>query len=252
MHRSVSMLLMVVFLVLALLPIALPAAGADAERQGRVNADKLNVRNGPGTTNSVVASVSSGEMLVILGGEGDWLKVQLGDGTIGWVAGKFIEEITPPAEAGTKAAPEKKHEAKEAVTRPAHATAGGGGGGSAIGTIFKWGCLVGAGAVGYLAYNEHTQGNDAYDAYKADVTLHGITPIMAEPKRKDAQDHDSKSVTYQIVAGSLFGAFVVQQFMMGHHGGDTGEMIQDRPPALPLTWNPLTGELRASLVLARF
>jgi hypothetical protein len=246
--RKMLVLLLVVFLAGQGLALRIAHAETGSTRQGQISADRLNVRSGPGTTNAVVASAANGETVTILGEEGDWFKVELASGTVGWVAKKFVTESAP-------AAPENP---KGEAGKPAPATSTSApkieekksGGGLTIGTVLKWGCFLGAGAVGYLAYNEHTQGNDAYDEYKADVQTRGISPSVAEPKRLDAKDHDSTSLTYSMVAGGLFGAFLVQQFFLG--GDDEGSAELDSDRALPLSFDPVTKAWRAQIVLARF
>lgn len=247
MDRSTSRILMVLFGFM----LVWQGVGLAADREGQVTADRLNVRGGPGTANAVVSSAERGEIVVILGESGEWLNVRLADGSEGWVAKKFVEEVAPAAGEGegTQAAPPRSSREISGAKQES----GGGGGGSALGSVLKWGCLLGAGAVGYLAYDEHTQGNDAYDEYKADILEGGQDPYEAEPKREDAKDHDGKSLTYSIAAGSLFGAFLLQQFLLGGDEEDPGDSAARLGGHVPLVrFNPFTGEVRAQVLLARF
>lgn len=50
-----------------------------------VTGNTVNVRSGPGTEYSIVASVSKGDKVTKLGTEGDWYKVQVGNVT-GYIA----------------------------------------------------------------------------------------------------------------------------------------------------------------------
>lgn len=73
------------------LPVAtptLPAGGAGTGVTATVTGDALNVRRGPGTQYGVIASVTRGAELEVLGqnSEGTWLQVVLENGTLGWVA----------------------------------------------------------------------------------------------------------------------------------------------------------------------
>jgi hypothetical protein len=55
-----------------------------------ITGNTVNVRSGPGTNYSVVASVSKGDKVTLLGTEGDWYKVQVGNVT-GYVASYLAE-----------------------------------------------------------------------------------------------------------------------------------------------------------------
>jgi lysozyme family protein len=52
----------------------------------------LNVRAADSTTSSVIRHVSHGERMVMITSRGDWTNVRLADGSIGWVASKFVQE----------------------------------------------------------------------------------------------------------------------------------------------------------------
>jgi N-acetylmuramoyl-L-alanine amidase len=79
-------LLLPALLLLALLPAAVQAQAAPAVT---ILADRLNVRSGPGTGYSVVASAVSGEKYNVVGQNGScaWLQVAKGGRTLGWVSG---------------------------------------------------------------------------------------------------------------------------------------------------------------------
>ena len=138
----------------------------------------------------------------------------------------------------------------------------GAGGGSFIGSVFKWGCFLGAGACGYLAYSEHTQGNDSYDEYEAKyaalIPPQGTsTPESAlrkaEPLRLDAEDHDKNANTFIYAAGGLGVAFLVQQLFFGKGGDDRAGQETTAPADAPLLACGLRqGQLRAAVTIARF
>jgi hypothetical protein len=231
------------------------AFASPPERSGRVTGSSVNVRSGPGTSYSVLTQVVKDAAVIVVEEQGDWLKIRLSDGSEGWVASKFLEITAATPADETKPAPSGEEEKPAKKAALSHEKSSGGGGGSAIGAIFKWTCFVGAGVTGYLAYKEHTDGNDAYDQYKKmfdanNALLSGFTADGAESKRKSSIDHDGKCNTYLIVSGSLFGAFLIQQLFLGGHHDQAQAPVDPVPP--PLAFNPVKGEFRASLVLARF
>jgi hypothetical protein len=73
-------------------PPASTAASAEERAIGtvRVNASTLNVRAAASASAEVVSRARKGEKLAVLEDSGDWLRVRLGDGTVGWVAAQHI------------------------------------------------------------------------------------------------------------------------------------------------------------------
>lgn len=63
----------------------------------RVTAGGLNVRRDPATTADVVAQAHKGDRVTILVSAGSWSRVQLADGTTGWVASRLIARDDAPA-----------------------------------------------------------------------------------------------------------------------------------------------------------
>jgi uncharacterized protein YraI len=218
------------------------ACAEDSEASLRVTASRLNVREGPGPDNPVVASVARGEILVRLDEQSGWVKVRTSDGTVGWVSASYVEPVAP-AESGER---EQAQPSRETVPqiKPARSSASGNGG-SLAGKLLKWGSLAGAGVFGYLAYDEHSAGNDSYDEYK--TLARGGDADAAEEKYSRTEDHDSKSQTFQIVAGALAATFVLQEFVLG--GGSEDQAALDRVKPLRLAWDPARREVRAGLDL---
>jgi len=71
----------------------------------RVTASALNVRREPSTDAEVLRQVKRGTELGVLRGDDSWMKVRLADGTIGWVAARFVAEknaSSTPRRATTK------------------------------------------------------------------------------------------------------------------------------------------------------
>ncbi|MFX4262085.1 N-acetylmuramoyl-L-alanine amidase [Pelotomaculum propionicicum] len=66
-------------------------------RNAVVTGSIVNVRGGPGTTNSVVGQVFQGNSLPVLEQSGDWYRVTLPNGSSGWVAGWLLSMQTAPA-----------------------------------------------------------------------------------------------------------------------------------------------------------
>ncbi len=64
---------------------------------GLVTADKLNVRSGPGTTYSVVATVKKNQYIRVFAGVGNWYIVQVEGDYVGAVSKKYIKPIYPKA-----------------------------------------------------------------------------------------------------------------------------------------------------------
>lgn len=243
-----------VCLLLAVLLVAQPLvpslAWADKEQRAKVTANSLNIRSGPGTDHPAVESIKKGQIVTVVGQEGDWVQIRLEDGTFGWASAKFLEILgeAEPRSDGKKedrraAPPEPKP-----LPPPKQKKADEGGGGSGIGSVFKWGCLLGAVTTGVLAFGEKSKGDDAYDEYK-ELAEAGRT-TEADEKFSDAEDHDSKAQTFAIVGGSLFGLFLLQQFVLG--GDDDSASLPGAFDPPPLAFDPQTGEVRATLVLARF
>jgi len=56
----------------------------------RVTASALNVRREPSSDAEVIVQVKKGTELGVLRGDESWMKVQLADGSIGWVAERFV------------------------------------------------------------------------------------------------------------------------------------------------------------------
>lgn len=225
------------------------AATAAPTATGIVNADRLNIRSGPGTTHAVVASVARGTHLTVLETGAEWIRVRTEDGKEGWAAAKYVA-IEPPDSGSAPGG--RTPEAAETEKKPAPSrTPAAAHGGSALGSVLKWTTLAGGVVLAGLAWNEHTQGNDAYDDYKSAVESGTKTPDDAEPLRLDAIDHDDSATLYAGVAGGLFALFLVQQFLLG--GDEEGQTADAGVEPAPPVVVSLRGDgLCAGLVLARF
>jgi N-acetylmuramoyl-L-alanine amidase len=68
-----------------------------ASRSAVVTGSTVNVRGGPGTTNSIINQVAQGDSLPVLEQSGDWFRVKLQNGSTGWVAGWLVSVNTPAA-----------------------------------------------------------------------------------------------------------------------------------------------------------
>jgi hypothetical protein len=245
MRRLVALLLVSSLLFCQLLPTI---AFAQGEGRVRITATSLNVRSGPGTDFEVLASVKKDEIVVLLRESPGWVQIQLESGTIGWVSDKYVEKVQP-----TQAPPPPARE-PEAPQTPASVetttrSASGGGGGSALGSIFKWSCLLGAVAMGGLAYNEKVKGDDAYDEYEMLFREAGMETDASNEKFQEAEDHDDTARTYAMVSGGLFVLWVAQQFIFS--GGGSNDQANYRASA-PLLIDPVNQHVQARVVLARF
>lgn len=243
MRRFVSILLVSTMMLTMLLP-TFAAAQSDALR---VNANSLNVRSGPGTDFDVIASVKKDEIVTKLREEAGWVQIQLSSGATGWVSARFVEAA--PGSSDTPQTPaEQPRQQQDPQTRPQTTPANnsGGGGGSSFGSIVKWTCLVGAAACAGLAFNEKSQGDDAYDEYKDLVDLGRQDD--ADDKFAEAEDHDDKAKTFWVASGGLFAAWFVGQFFFGGDSSDSANLSHESP----FEFKPGLGEVRASVVFARF
>lgn len=241
MRRLVALLLVSSLLFCQVLPTI---AFAQGEGRVRITANSLNVRSGPGTDFEVLASVKKDEIVVLLRESPGWVQIQLENGTIGWVSDKYVQAVQstpapppPTREPDTPRAPETQE------TTPR--TSSSGGGGSALGSIFKWSCLLGAVALGGLAYSEKTKGDDAYDEYEDLVNAAGMETDASNEKFAEAEDHDDTARTYVMVSGGLFVLWVAQQFLFS--GGSSNYQANS-----PLTIDPVNQHVQARVVLARF
>ena len=72
-----------------------------ASRNAVVTGSTVNVRGGPGTTNSVINQVAQGDSLPVLEQSGDWFRVKLQNGSTGWVAGWLVSLNTSAAASPT-------------------------------------------------------------------------------------------------------------------------------------------------------
>lgn len=74
-----------------------PKEAAVVERYGTVTVDDLNFRRGPGASNESTGTLPKGTEVTILDEAKNeltsWLKVRTPAGYVGWVAGKYIQEI---------------------------------------------------------------------------------------------------------------------------------------------------------------
>jgi hypothetical protein len=77
-------------------PEAVPAA-PPPPAYVRVTGSRLNVREAPATTAKVLARTPRGSRLIKLGEDGEWLEVELADGTRGWVHRSYVsaEPVCP-------------------------------------------------------------------------------------------------------------------------------------------------------------
>lgn len=58
----------------------------------RVTATNLNVRSGPSTSDSIVASVRRNQRVTLLSRNGEWARIRVASGEPGWVAARYLRE----------------------------------------------------------------------------------------------------------------------------------------------------------------
>lgn len=62
---------------------------------GEVSATKLNVRQGPGTSYSIIHRLWSGNVVKVIDESNGWYKILLSDGRTGWVSGNYLKLQAP-------------------------------------------------------------------------------------------------------------------------------------------------------------
>lgn len=72
---------------------------ASALSSGKVTATTLNVRSGPSTTQSIVTKVYKNNTVTILETKGDWYKIKLANGKLGWVSKAFVSTTNTSTQA---------------------------------------------------------------------------------------------------------------------------------------------------------
>lgn len=77
-------------------------------RTGRVNATTLNVRSGPGTNYSKIATLNNNDTVYIIDLINGWYKIRIGTNSVGYVSSQYIIEttvVTPPPTTTPEAPP---------------------------------------------------------------------------------------------------------------------------------------------------
>ncbi len=247
------MALKMIVLVIALLFVTdgfLPAIAAaeDEGRAMRVTATSLNVRSGPETAKAVVRSVPEGTIVTIVEDQGEWRRIRFSDGLEGWALAKYLAPVGEGGAPG-RAVPPPRGKLRAESPRYERIGADDGGGGSVLGPILKWTTLAGAVVAGGLAYSEKLEGDDAYEEYKDLFAVGKVDD--AEVKWIETGDHDEEAHLYAIAGGSLFGLFLLQQFVFAARADDDRSRAE-RATELPFAWELERGDVRVGLTIARF
>lgn len=88
-------------------PASPPAQPVTGNQVAVIKSSSMNVRSGPGTGYGIVTQVGQAERFAVLQKSGDWYKVQLKNGSTGWLAGWLVAiettslpplPINPPAQ----------------------------------------------------------------------------------------------------------------------------------------------------------
>lgn len=67
---------------------------SDYNSSGTVTVSKLYVRSGPSTLHNIIHSLYKGNKIRIIGVSGEWYRIKLSDGRIGWVSASYISETS--------------------------------------------------------------------------------------------------------------------------------------------------------------
>lgn len=79
-----------VFATFLTLNIFISGALASESQIATVTGSTVNLRNGPGLQNKVLAKVVKGNKLKILSKDGDWLKVSAPNNKVGWIKSNYV------------------------------------------------------------------------------------------------------------------------------------------------------------------
>jgi uncharacterized protein YgiM (DUF1202 family) len=87
------MFLMLVFLTISVAAALFEKSYAVNERPAVVFADRTEVKSEPQNKGSKVIDLHEGTTVYVKKVEGRWKKIQLTDGTVGWIASEAIREV---------------------------------------------------------------------------------------------------------------------------------------------------------------
>lgn len=87
----------------------------------RVSYDKVNVRTGPSTNDSVVTQVNTGDILTLTGASGDWYRVTLADGRSAFIANWLVSVYDPTVNTSQPSDPSSGASPAEPTPSPAPA-----------------------------------------------------------------------------------------------------------------------------------
>ncbi|WP_243386211.1 SH3 domain-containing protein [Bacillus kexueae] len=92
-RRSFWITLIIFFLLLGTVSPVVNVVTAES-KTATVLGSSVNVRQGPGLSYPVISSAKYGETYTIVGSDGDWVKIQLKNGSTGWIAGWLVSQKT--------------------------------------------------------------------------------------------------------------------------------------------------------------
>ena len=72
--------------------------GTEINKKGTVNTSALNVRQGAGTKYSIIGKLYKGDIVNILSSSNGWYKIELSNGSTGWVSSQYITLGTLPSD----------------------------------------------------------------------------------------------------------------------------------------------------------
>lgn len=102
-----------------------PAEGASAVEVAVINADLLNIRGGPSTTDAIVRTANQGERFTVASRspDGAWVQIAQNDQPVGWVSSEFVTISTETASGGGDA-PAASNPTPAPATNPPPAAGG--------------------------------------------------------------------------------------------------------------------------------
>lgn len=84
-------------------------SAAPASGWAEINKDRINIRTAPSTDARRITLVDRWTKVQVLGRQGDWSRIRLQSGAIGWVLSKYLSPTKPPQtrQVATRSSPQK-------------------------------------------------------------------------------------------------------------------------------------------------
>lgn len=67
----------------------------ESAKRAVITAIRANIRDGPGTSHSILTTLSKGEEIRVIGSRGEWLTIEYDPGGVGWIHKSLIQYVDP-------------------------------------------------------------------------------------------------------------------------------------------------------------